>query len=37
MNKKDLVRLTDEERRPLSHLGSTGKAAVYKGNHANMG
>ena len=37
MNKKSLVRLTEEERRPLSHLGSTGKAAGYKVNHANMG
>jgi len=36
MNKKYIVRLTDEERRHLSHLVSTGKAAAYKIKHANM-
>jgi hypothetical protein len=34
MNKKDLVRLTDDERQELRHLTKTGKAAAYKIKHA---
>lgn len=36
MNKRYLVRLTDDERQGLSALASTGKAAAYKIKHANI-
>jgi transposase len=36
MNKKYLVRLTDDERQELSHLTKTGKAAAYKIEHAHI-
>jgi transposase len=36
MNKKYIVRLTEEERKRLTDLVTTGKAAAYKIRHANM-
>jgi len=36
MNKKYVVRLTDEERPCLEELGKKGKAAAYKIKHANI-
>jgi transposase len=36
MNKKYIVRLSDEERQQLIDLTTTGKAAAYKLTHANM-
>lgn len=36
MNKRYIVRLTDEERQELSELVSKGKAAAYKIKHANI-
>jgi transposase len=36
MNKKYIVRLSDEERQQLIDLTTTGKAAAYKIKHANM-
>ena len=36
MNKKDIVRLADEERRQLAELTRKGKAAAYKIRHANI-
>ena len=36
MNKKYIVRLTDDERQELIHLTKTGKAAAYKIKHAHI-
>ena len=36
MNKRYVVRLTDQERRELSEMVSKGKAAAYKIKHANI-
>lgn len=36
MNKKYIVRLSDEERQQLINLTTTGKAAAYKIKHANI-
>ena len=36
MNKKYIVRLSDEERKKLNDLTSEGKAAAYKIRHANI-
>ena len=36
MNKRYIVRLTEEEREYLRKLASTGKAAAYKIKHANI-
>lgn len=36
MNKKYIVRLTDEERTSLERLVSTGKTSAYKIKHANI-
>lgn len=36
MNKKYIVRLSDEERRQLTELTSKGKAAAYKIRHAHI-
>lgn len=36
MNKKYIVRLSDEERQQLIELTTTGKAAAYKIKHANI-
>lgn len=36
MNKRYVVRLTDEERQQLSEMVSKGKAAAYKIKHANI-
>jgi transposase len=36
MNKKYIVRLTDDERQKLIHLTKTGKAAAYKIKHAHI-
>jgi hypothetical protein len=36
MNKKYIVRLSDEERQQLIELTTTGQAAAYKIKHANM-
>ncbi|MDM8543933.1 hypothetical protein QUF90_22895 [Desulfococcaceae bacterium HSG9] len=36
MNKKYIVRLTDEERKYLNGLVKKGKTAAYKIRHANM-
>src|SRR5688572_9646328 len=36
VNKKYIVRLTDDERQELIHLTKTGKAAAYKIKHAHI-
>lgn len=36
MNKKYLVRLTDDERQPLVHMTQSGKTAAYKIKHAHI-
>ncbi|WP_279512406.1 hypothetical protein [Candidatus Thiosymbion oneisti] len=36
MNKKYIVRLTEEERAQLSELVNKGQAAAYKIKHANV-
>jgi hypothetical protein len=36
MNKKYIVRLSDEERRQLTELTRKGKATAYKMRHANI-